>query len=321
MRVLTVGLCLVLGGLAGLASAQSYPAKPIRIIVPYSPGGTTDILTRAVGQKLTEAWGQQIIVDHRPGASGMIGAEAAARAAPDGYTALMAYTAEIVIMPGIVKKMAYDPMRDLAPVTLGAITPMILVAHPSLPVASVKEFIALARARPGQLPYASAGNGSPAHLAFELMQRSAKIEINHVPYKGAAPALIDLIGGHVVIYFSGMPPAMPHVRAGKLRALAVSTANRSPAAPDVPAVAEAGIPGFDVPTWFGVLVPAATPKDIVAKLHAGITKALNAPDVRDRMAREGAETSPMTPEQFAAFIRTETAKFAKIIKDAGVRTE
>jgi len=303
MRVLTVGLCLVLGGLAGLASAQSYPAKPIRIIVPYSPGGTTDILTRAVGQKLTEAWGQQIIVDHRPGASGMIGAEAAARAAPDGYTALMAYTAEIVIMPGIV------------------ITPMILVAHPSLPVASVKEFIALARARPGQLPYASAGNGSPAHLAFELMQRSAKIEINHVPYKGAAPALIDLIGGHVVIYFSGMPPAMPHVRAGKLRALAVSTANRSPAAPDVPAVAEAGIPGFDVPTWFGVLVPAATPKDIVAKLHAGITKALNAPDVRDRMAREGAETSPMTPEQFAAFIRTETAKFAKIIKDAGVRTE
>ena len=321
MRVLTVGLCLVLGGLAGLASAQSYPAKPIRIIVPYSPGGTTDILTRAVGQKLTEAWGQQIIVDHRPGASGMIGAEAAARAAPDGYTALMAYTAEIVIMPGIVKKMAYDPMRDLAPVTLGAITPMILVAHPSLPVASVKEFIALARARPGQLPYASAGNGSPAHLAFALMQRSAKIEINHVPYKGAAPALIDLIGGHVVIYFSGMPPAMPHVRAGKLRALAVSTANRSPAAPDVPAVAEAGIPGFDVPTWFGVLVPAATPKDIVAKLHAGITKALNAPDVRDRMAREGAETSPMTPEQFAAFIRTETAKFAKIIKDAGVRTE
>ncbi len=306
---------------AGVTLAQNYPAKPIRIIVPYSPGGTTDILTRAVGQKLTEAWGQQIIVDHRPGASGMIGAEAAAKAAPDGYTALMAYTAEIVIMPGIMKKMAYDPLRDFAPVTLGAITPMILVAHPSLPVKNVKEFVALAKVRPGELPYASAGNGSPAHLAFELMQRSVKIEINHVPYKGAAPALIDLLGGHVVIYFSGMPPAMPHVRAGKLRALAVSTAKRSPAAPDVLTVAEAGIPGFDVPTWFGILVPAGTPKDVVAKLHAGITQALNAPDVRERMAREGAETAPTTPEQFAVFIRNESAKFAKIVKDAGVRME
>ena len=314
-------LAALLAGAGGTAFAQSYPAKPIRIVVPYSPGGTTDILTRAVGQKLTDAWGQQVIVDHRPGASGMIGADAVAKAAPDGYTLLMAYTAEIVIMPGIMKKMSYDPLRDLAPVTLGAITPMILVAHPSLPVTSVKEFLSLAKARPGQLPYASAGNGSPAHLAFELMQRSAKIDINHVPYKGAAPALIDLIGGHVVIYFSGMPPAMPHVRAGKLRALAVSTARRSPAAPEVPTVDEAGIPGFDVPTWFGVLVPAGTPKDIVAKLHAGLTRALKAPDVRERMAREGAETSPTTPEQFAAFIRNEAAKFARIIKDSGVRME
>lgn len=321
MRVLTVGLLLLLGGVAGLTSAQSYPAKAIRIIVPYSPGGTTDILSRAIGQKLTDAWGQQILVDNRPGASGMIGAEAAARAAPDGYTVLMAYTAEIVIMPGMMKKMAYDPVRDLAPVTLGAITPMILVAHPSLPVKSVKEFVALARGRPGELPYASAGNGSPAHLAFELMQRSAKISINHVPYKGAAPALVDLLGGHVVIYFSGMPPAMPHVRASKLRALAVSTAKRSPAAPDVPTVAEAGIPGFDVPTWFGVLVPAATPKDIVARLHAGFTQALNAPDVKERMAREGAEVAPMTPEQFGGFIRAELAKFAQIIKESGVRAE
>lgn len=321
MRLSTVCLPLLLGISASAIFAQSYPAKPIRIIVPYSPGGTTDILSRAVGQKLTEAWGQQILVDNRPGASGMIGADAVAKAAPDGYTVLMAYTAEIAIMPNMGKKIAYDPVRDLAPVTLGAITPMILVAHPSLPVRSVKEFIALAKARPGQLPYASAGHGSPAHLAFELMQRSARIEINHVPYKGAAPALVDLIGGHVVIYFSGMPPAMPHVRAGKLRALAVSTAKRSPAAPEVPTVAEAGIPGFDVPTWFGVLVPAATPKDIVAKLHAGITQALNAPDVRERMAREGAENQPMTPEAFGAFIREETAKFAKIIKESGARIE
>ena len=317
-----IGLAAILGyGLCPAAFAQQpYPVKPIRVIVPYSPGGTTDILTRAVGLKLTVAWGQQVIVDHRPGASGMIGAEAVAKAAPDGYTLLMAYVAEIAIMPGMMKKMAYDPLRDLAPVTLGAITPMVLVTHPSLPVKTVKDFIALSRARPGELPYASAGHGSPAHLAFEWMKRAARISITHVPYKGAAPALIDLLGGHVVIYFSGMPPAMPHVRSAKLRALAVSTATRSPAAPDVPTVAEAGIAGFDVPTWFGVLVPAATPRDVVAKLNAGITQALRAPDVRDQMAREGAETSPTTPDEFAAFIRIETEKFAKIIKDSGAAT-
>ena len=317
-----IGLAAILGyALCPAAFAQQpYPVKPIRVIVPYSPGGTTDILTRAVGLKLTAAWGQQVVVDHRPGASGMIGAEAVAKAPPDGYTLLMAYVAEIAIMPGMMKKMAYDPLRDLAPVTLGAITPMVLVTHPSLPVKTVKDFIALSRARPGELPYASAGNGSPAHLAFEWMKRASRISITHVPYKGAAPALIDLLGGHVVIYFSGMPPAMPHVRSAKLRALAVSTAARSPAAPDVPTVAEAGIPGFDVPTWFGVLVPAATPRDVVAKLNAGITQALRAPDVRDQMAREGAETSPTTPDEFGAFIRVETEKFAKIIKDSGAVT-
>ena len=309
--------CLAMALAAAPALAQTYPAKPIRLIVPYAPGGTADMLSRAVGQKLTAALGQQVIVDHRPGASGMIGADAAAKAAPDGYTMLMAYTAEIVIMPGLMKKMAYDAQRDLAPVTLGAVTPMVLLVHPSLPARSVKEFVALAKSRPGELPYASAGNGSPAHLAFEWLQRAANISITHVPYKGAGPALIDLLGGHVVIYFSGMPPAMPHVRNGRLRALAVSTAKRSPAAPDIPAVAEAGIPGFDVPTWFGVLVPAATPRDIIVKLNGAIAQALKSPDVREQMAREGAETMPTTPEEFGAFIRTETAKFAKIIKDSG----
>ena len=311
-----LAICLAL--CAFEASAQAYPAKPIRMIVPYAPGGTTDILARAVGQKLTASLGQPVIVDSRPGASGMIGADAAAKAAPDGYTLLMAYTAEIAIMPGLMKKMAYDVHRDLAPVTLGAVTPMVLVVHPSLPSRTVKEFVALARSRPRELPYASAGNGSPAHLAFEWMQRAASISITHVPYKGAGPALIDLMGGHVVIYFSGMPPAMPHVRSAKLRALAVSTAKRSPAAPDIPTVAEAGIPGFDVPTWFGVLVPAATPKEIVTRLNGAIAQALTAPDVREQMAREGAETSPTSPEAFGAFIRAETVKFGKIIKDSGV---
>ena len=314
VRVLFTAACLAF---AGTAFPQTYPAKPLRMIVPYAPGGTADILARAVGQKLASAWGQQVIIDNRPGASGMIGADAAAKAAPDGYTLVMAYTSEIAIMPSMLKKMAYDPQRDLAPVTLGAVTPMVLVVHPSLPAHTVKDFVALAKARPGEMPYASAGNGSPAHLAFEWMQRAAKISITHVPYSGAAPALINLLGGHVVIYFSGMPPAMTHVRAGKLRALAVSTAKRSPAARDVPTVAEAGIPGFDVPTWFGVLVPAATPKDVIAKLNVGVAQALNAPDVREQLAREGAETSPTSPEEFAAFIRNETAKFAKIIKDSG----
>jgi tripartite-type tricarboxylate transporter receptor subunit TctC len=321
MRTIRWWAAVACCALSGAALAQTYPTKPIRIIVPYPPGGTTDILTRAVAQKLTAAWGPQVITDYRPGASGMIGAEAAARAPGDGYTLIMAYVAEIAIMPNMMKKLAYDPLRDLAPVTLGAVTPMILVTHPSLPVKSVRDFVALAKSRPGELPYASAGNGSPAHLAFEWMQRAAKISSTHVPYKGAAPALIDLLGGHVAIYFSGMPPAMPHVRSGRLRALAVSTEKRSPAAPEVPSVAEAGIPGFDVPTWFGVLAPAGTSRDIIAKLNVGITEALRAPDVRAQMAREGAETSPTTPEEFGAFIRAETAKFAKIIREAGVAAQ
>jgi tripartite-type tricarboxylate transporter receptor subunit TctC len=198
---------------------------------------------------------------------------------------------------------------------------MVLVVHPSLPARTLKEFVALARSRPRELPYASAGSGSPAHLAFEWMQRAANISMTHVPYKGAAPALVDLLGGHVVIYFSGMPPAMPHVRGGKLRALAVSTARRSPAAQDIPTVAESGIPGFDVPTWFGVLVPVATPREIVTRLNGAIAQALAAPDVREQMAREGAETSPTSPEAFGAFIRDETVKFAKIIRDSGATAQ
>ena len=313
--------CLVCCALAAWAQAQNYPLKPIRLVTPYAPGGTADILSRVVAQKLSEAWGQQVVIDNRPGASGMIGADIAAKAAPDGYTLLMAYTAEIAITQSLFKNMPYDPVRDLAPVTLAATTPMIFVVHPSLPAANVRELVALAKARPGQLPYASAGNGSPAHLAFELLQRSAGITITHVPYKGAAPALTDLLGGHVVMYFSGMPPAMPHVKAGKLRAIAVSTAKRSPAAPEVPAVAESGVRNFDISTWFGVLVPAATPPDVIGKLNAEISRALTLPDVKERLAREGAETAPNSPAQFGRFIQSEIAKFAAIIKTSGARAD
>ncbi|MBM3357364.1 MAG: tripartite tricarboxylate transporter substrate binding protein [Betaproteobacteria bacterium] len=314
-------LMLLAAALAAPVAAQSYPSKPVRIVVPYAPGGTTDILTRAVGPKLTEAWGQPIIVDNRPGASGMIGAEIAAKAPPDGYTLLMSYTAEIAITVSLFKKISYDPLRDLAPISLGAVTPLILVVHPSLPVKSVKELIALARAKPKALPYASAGNGSPAHLAFELMQRSGKIELTHVPYKGAAPAVVDLVGGHVVMFFSGMPPAMPHVRSGRMRALAVSTAKRSPAAPEVPTMAESGMPGFDIPTWFGLFAPAATPREVITKVHGDFVKALGASDVKARLIPEGAEPSPMTPEQFGQFVRSETAKYAQIIRDSNIKPD
>ena len=318
VRVVAAVACALL---SGVGATQSYPVKPVRIVTPYAPGGTADILSRTVAQKLSDAWGQQVLVDHRPGASGMIGADIAAKAAPDGYTILMAYVAEIAITRSLFKSMPYDPVKDLAPVTLAAVTPMILVVHPSLPARSVGDVVRLAKAKPRDLPYASAGNGSPAHLAFELLQRSARIEITHVPYKGAAPALTDLLGGHVVMFFSGMPPAMPHVKSGRLRAIAVSTAKRSPAAPDVPTVSESGVPDFDISTWFGVLAPAATPRDVIVKLNAEISRALSMPDVRERLAREGAETAPGAPEQFGRFIQAEIAKFAKIVRDSGARAD
>ncbi len=318
-----IRFALLLAGCACFASAhaQNYPARQIRIVTPYAPGGTADILSRVVGQKLSESWGQQVVVDNRPGASGMLGADIAAKAAPDGYTILMAYVAEIAITQSLFKTVPYDAVRDLAPVTLAALTPMIFVVHPSLPARNVGELVALAKARPKQLTYASAGNGSPAHLACELLQRSAGIEITHVPYKGAAPALVDLLGGHVVMFFSGMPPAMAHVKAGKLRAIAVSTAKRSPAAPEVPTVAESGVRVFDISTWFGVFAPAATPKDIVGRLNAEISRALTLPDVKERLSREGAETAPNSPEQFGKFIQSEIAKFARIIKESGARPD
>jgi len=303
------------------ATAQTYPARSIRIVVPYSPGGGTDIVARIIGQKLGEAWGQQVVIDNRPGASGMIAGDIVAKSAPDGYTLLMGYTGDVAINLSLFKKMSFHPVKNFTPVTLAAVAPMIFVLHPSLPANSVKQVIALARANPGQLPYASAGVGQPGHLAFELLQRDAKIQITHVPYKGGAPAVTDLVGGHVVMFFSGIMPAIPHVRTGKLRAIAVSTAKRSPVAPEVPTMIEAGMRGFDLPTWYGVLAPAGTPKDIVAKLTAEISRALTQPDVKERLSREGAEAAPNTPEQFAQFIQSEIAKYATIIKEAGVRAD
>ena len=313
--------CIAVATAGAVAQPQNYPNKPIRMVVPWPPGGPTDMVGRIVGQEMSRAWGQQVIVDNRPGASGMIGADIVAKAVPNGYTILMAYTPEIVITRSLFKSMTYDPVKDLAPVILVATTPMILVTHPSLPAKNVKELVALAKSRPGQLPYGSAGNGSPQHLAGELLKSMAGIDMVHVPYKGAAPALADLLGGHVAMYFSGMLAAMPHVKAGKLRAIAVSTAKRSPAAPDVPGVAESGMRDFDISTWYGVLVPAATPKDIIGKLNAEFFRVLTLPEVTKQLAREGAETAPDSPEQFGRFIQSEIAKFSRIIKESGARGE
>ncbi|MGH8664092.1 MAG: tripartite tricarboxylate transporter substrate binding protein [Burkholderiales bacterium] len=302
------------------AVAQTYPSKPIRIVVPYPPGGSGTIVARILGDKLNQAWGQQILVDSRPGATGMIGAEIVAKAPPDGYTLLAGYTSEVAINVSLFPKMAYDPLKDFAPIALTGVIPMILLVHPSVPAKSVKELMALARSRPGEMTYGSAGAGSPAHLAHELLNRSANVKMVHVPYKGAAPALVDLLGGHVFTYFSGMPPAMPHVRAGRLRGLAVSTAKRSAAAPDIPAVAES-VPGFDVPTWFSLLAPAGTPRDIVTKLNAETVRSLNDPAVKPKLAALGAETTTLNADEVAAFIRKEIEKYAGVVKTSGARVE
>jgi tripartite-type tricarboxylate transporter receptor subunit TctC len=298
--------------------AQGYPAKAIRVVVPYAPGGATDLTARLVGQKMQEAMKQNVLVDNRPGAGGVIGADIVAKAAPDGYTVLIAVPAEIVILPHL-QKMPYNVARDLAPVSLAAVTPLILVVHPSLPVRSVKELIAFAKARPGQLTYASAGTGGVQHLSGELLKIAMKLDMAHVPYKGAGPVMPDLIGGHVPMFFSGMPPAMPHVKAGKLRALAVTTTRRSPAAPDVPTMAEAGVPGFDISNWFAYFVPSGTHADVIVRLNSEVNRGLKQPDVREKLANVGAETVGTSPEELAKFVRSESEKFAQLVKLSGAK--
>ena len=307
--------CVVLGG---PTYAQVYPAKSIRVIAPFAAGGALDLTARVVGAKMGEALKQTVVVDNRPGAGGVIGADIVAKAAPDGYTVLLASPAEIAVLPHL-QKIPYNVERDLLPVSLAVVTPLVLVVHPSLPARTVKELIAVARARPGELTYASAGTGGVQHLAGELLKINTKVDVVHVPYKGAGPAMPDLIGGQVAMFFSGMPPAMPHVRSGKLRALAVTTLRRSPAAPDVPTMAEAGVAGFDISNWFAYFVPAATPADVVARLNAEIVRALKLPDVTARLADVGAETAGTSPDELARFARAESEKFAKLIRVSGAK--
>jgi tripartite-type tricarboxylate transporter receptor subunit TctC len=301
--------------------AQTYPTKPLRMVVPFPPGGTTDILGRVAAQKLSEALGQQVIVDNRPGAGGNIGTELVAKSPPDGYTLLTDPGSTLTINPSLFARLPFDPLKDFAPVTILAAVPNLLVVHPSLPVRSVKDLIALARAKPGQLNYASSGAGQSTHLAMELFKSMARVNMIHVAYKGSSPAITDLLGGHVLLMFDNMPSALPHAKAGKLRGIAVSTAKRSPVTPDVPTVAESGLPGFEVSVWFAVLAPAATPREIVERLNGILVKALQSPDVRERLSSQGAEPIGDTPADFTAVMKRDLVKWAKVVKDANIKLD
>ena len=302
------------------AYAQTFPAKSVRIIVGFPAGGATDIAARAVAQKLTEGFGQQVVVDNRPGAASNIGAEAAARAAPDGYTLFMG-SVSTSINPSLYTKLAYDPLRDFAALALVANTPFLLVTHPSMPVNSVKELIAFAKTRPGQLNYATAGAGSGAHLFMELFSAQAGLKLVAVSYRGAAIATTDVLAGQVPMMFDNIFTTLPLARSGKFRALAVSTAQRSAIAPEIPTVAEAGVPGYDANAWFGLFAPAATPKDLITRLNAEVVKGLQTNDMRERLRGLGATPGGGTPEHFAAFFRDEVAKWAKVVKQAGVKLD
>jgi tripartite-type tricarboxylate transporter receptor subunit TctC len=310
---------LLLGALAGGASAQ-YPSHPVRFIVPSAAGGGTDIIARAISLKLGESLGQQFVVDNRPGAGQMIGIELAARAGADGYTILMA-ASTLAINPVMYKKVPYDPVRDFAPITQAATLPNVLVVHPSLQVSSLKELIDYAKRNPGRLNFASAGIGTSPQMSIELLKSMAGIDMVHIPYKGTAPGVVDLLAGQVLVMAPNVLTALPHIKSGKLRALAVTSAKRSVALPDVPTVAEAGLPGYDSTQWYGVLAPAGTPREIVSRLHDAIVRALRDPEVGKRLAADGAESVGSTPEEFAAFIRSETDKWTKVAAAAGIKPE
>ena len=306
---------------ASTGSGQAYPAKAVRMIVGFPAGGTSDIMARLTGQKLSEAWGQTFIIDNRPGAGGNIGTELVAKSAPDGYTLLVSPGSTLTSNPAVYSKVPFDTVRDFAPVTIIAGVPNALVVHPSVPVKNLKELIALAKSRPGQIAYASTGAGQSTHLSAELLKLSAGINMIHVPYKGSAPALTDVVAGQVSVMFDNLPSVLPFIKSARLKPLAVSSATRSRALPELPTVAESGLAGFDVTVWFAVLAPAATPREIVNRLNTEIVKAIKTQDMRERLAQQGADPVGNTPEDFAAVIKRDLAKWAKVVKDAGIKLD
>ena len=323
MKVLLCCYTLVAAsiGCAAPALAQApYPAKPVRLIVPYPPGGGTDTMARTLALKLAETLGQQVVVDNRPGGGANIGAEIAAKSPADGYTLLMCTIAHAT-SGSLYRKLGYDVLRDFAPVSLLATTPHILVTHPSVPVKSVKELVLLAKARPNELVYSSSGSGTPAHLAGELFKHMAGVNMTHVPYKGGGPSVVALLSGEVMLAFATTPSVINHVKAGRLRAIAVTTARRSVATPDLPTISELGLKGYDVGSWYGLLVPAGIQKDVVARLNAEVHKVMKLPDVKQRLDAGGFEAWTSTPEEYGVFLRGEVEKWAKIIKAAGIRAD
>lgn len=315
-----VGLCVALSCLVSAASAQQYPTRTVRLIAHSSPGGTSDILGRLVAQKLTEALGQQVVVENRAGASGIIGVEVAAKSAPDGYTMLITQTS-IAINPSMFAKLPYNALRDFAPITQLVAAPNVLVVHPSVPAKTVKEFIALAKARPGSLINGSPGQGTSPHLSAELFKIMSGIKLEHVQYKGAGMAIVGLLAGEVPVMFTTPPTAMPYLKANRLRPLGVTTLARIEALPDVPTISEAGVPGYESVQWFGMLVPAGTPRPIVDRLHQELTRTLRAPDMKERLTSLGLTAVGSTPEEFGAYIKAETEKWAKVIKSMGIKAE
>jgi tripartite-type tricarboxylate transporter receptor subunit TctC len=307
--------------LAGSTAAQDYPSRPIRLIVPSTPGGSVDMLARTIGPRLNERWGQQVVIDNRSGAGGVIAAELTAKAPPDGYTLIMATIASMATNVSLSRNLPYDPVRDFVPITLVASQQLVLLANPGFAAKSVPELIQLAKAKPGQIAFATAGNGTGGHLTGELLKLLAGIDLLHVPYKGSAPALVDVISGQVPLTFISVITGLPQIKSGRVRALAVSGTRRSPALPEVPTMLEAGVRGFESSTWYGVLAPKATPRGVVMKLNGEIVAILRLPEVKDRLLAEGAEPVGNSPEQFGEFIKSEIAKWGKVIRAAGLRAE
>ncbi len=317
VRCIVMALCAIAGS---AAAADAFPTRPIRLVVPYPPGGGTDIVARAIAKKMAEGIGQPIVVDNRPGAGTTIGSDVVAKAPPDGYTLVFGSVTH-AIAPALYRNLPYDAERDFTPITQIAVFPFVLVVHPGVPATTVRELISLARAKPGSLTYASVGNGTGTHLSGEMFKAMSGADIVHLPYKGTAAALPDLLAGRVAMMFMDTPPAIPHLESGALRALAVTTARRSTALPDVPTVAEAGLPGFEFTSWWGVLGPAGMPPDVTARLNAEFVKALAAPDIRSLLRSLAAEPVGNAPDQFGAVIRRELAKFGRLVKDVGLKLD
>src|SRR5688572_580226 len=315
-------LAALLLSLATLAPAATpYPARPIRIIDPFPPGGPSDIVNRAINQRFSEVLGQPVVIDNRAGAAGIVGTEIVAKAAPDGYTLLLGPSGALTIQPTLNPKLPYDPQRDFEPVSQLTSGPQVIAVHPGVPAKSVQELIALAKAKPGQLNYASGGAATANHLAMELFKLAGGIEVVHLPYKGTGPALTAVLGGEAQMIISALLAALPHVKSGKLRALAVTSTSRSAAVPDLPTASESGLPKFETSSWHGVLVPARTPRPIVTQLHGVLVKVLNAPDVRERLTTQGLNVVASSPQEFGAHIKSETAKYARVIKQANIKPE